>query len=178
MKVRLFSLLACMMLLSFVGEAQNLKIGYVNVEKVFSEWPELKAVNTELQEYEAKLQSRLQAKVKDFQTKVANYNQSMEAGQMDALTQKDTETELQNLQTQIQQFEANAQQSVSEKNQSLLAPLQTKLKNTIDAVSKENGYTHVFSLNSALVYTSDKGSDLTALVAQKLGFTLSSNSGN
>lgn len=176
MKVRLFALVACMMLLSFAGEAQNLKIGYVNVEKVFSEWPELKAANTELQDYETQLQTRLQAKVKDFQTKVEAYNQSVAS--MDPLTKKDTETELQNLQTQIQQFEANAQQSVGEKNQTLLVPLQTKLKNTIDAVSKENGYTHVFSLNSALVFTSDKGGDITALVAQKLGFTLSSDSGN
>ncbi|MEL7145610.1 MAG: OmpH family outer membrane protein [Bacteroidota bacterium] len=178
MKVRLFALVACMMLLSFVGEAQNLKIGYINVEKVFSEWPEFKAANTELQEYETQLQTRLQAKVKDFQTKVAAYNQAVEAGQMDALTQKDTETELQNLQTQIQQFEANAQQSIGEKNQTLTVPLQTKLKNTIDAVSKENGYTHVLSLNSALIFTSDKGGDISSLVAQKLGFTLSSSSGN
>lgn len=171
MKIRLFVIVACLLLLSFTGKAQNLKIGYVKVEKIFTEWPETKAANTELQEYEARLSSRLKAKVDDFQTKMANFNKN--AVTMDALTRKDTEIKLQNLQTQIQKFEANAQLSVSEKNASLLKPLQVKLKRTIDQVAKENGYTHIFHYGSSLVYTSDKAGDVSARVAQKLGFTLS-----
>ncbi len=174
MKIRLFSVVACLMLLSFAGKAQSLKIGYVQVEKVFSEWPETKVSNQELQEHEAQLNAKLQAKVKDFQTKLANYNQN--AGTMDAVTRKDTETELQNLQSQIQQFEANAQQSISQKNITLLQPLQDKLKKTIDQVAKENGYTHILAYGSSLVYTSDKAGDISGKVAQKLGFTLSADS--
>ncbi|MEL6557265.1 MAG: OmpH family outer membrane protein [Bacteroidota bacterium] len=173
MKIRLFAAAACLMLLSFAGQAQNLKIGYVQVEKIFAEWPETKSSNTQLKEHEDMLNTRLQAKVKDFQTKVANYNENV--GSMDPVTRQDTETELQNLQSQIQQFEANAQQSIAQKNQTLLAPLQTKLKNTIDQVAKENGYTHILTYGSALVYTSDTSSDISAKVAQKLGFSLSAD---
>ena len=173
MKIRLFAATACLMLLSFAGKAQNLKIGYVQVEKIFAEWPETKTSNTELQEYETQLNSRLQAKVKDFQTKVANYNENAE--NMDPVTRQDTETELQNLQSQIQQFEANAQQSIAQKNQALLTPLQKKLKETIDQVAKENGYTHILTYGTALVYTSDTSSDISAKVAQKLGFSLSAD---
>jgi len=171
MKVRLFAVAACLMLLSFVGQAQSLKIGYVQVEKIFAEWPETKKSNTELQEYETQLNTRLQAKVQDFQTKLASAQQNQAS--MDAVTRKDTETELQNLQTQIQQFETNAQQSISQKNLALLQPLQDKLKQTIDQVAKENGYTHVFTYGTSLVYTSDASGDISKLVAQKLGFSLS-----
>lgn len=170
MKTRLATILILFCLCISVN-AQNYKIGYVNVEKVFAEWPDVKSANTELQQYETQLQGRLQSKVKDFQTKLANYNKNVES--MDAATRQDTETELQNLQTQIQQFESNAQQSVAEKNLSLLQPLQEKLKNTIDTIGKENGYTHIFSLNSALVFTTDTSGDISPLVAQRLGFTLS-----
>ncbi|MCE7992402.1 MAG: OmpH family outer membrane protein [Roseivirga sp.] len=174
MKIRLFAIVACLLLLSVVGKAQNLKIGYVKVEKIFAEWPKTKASDKELQDYETQLQVRLQAKVKDFQNKMAKFNKDLAT--MDALTKKDTETELQNLQTQIQQFEANAQQSVNEKNLALLKPLQNKLKQAIDQVAIENGYTHILDYGSSLVYTSDKTGDISAQVAQKLGFTLSSDS--
>lgn len=173
MKVRLFAVAACLMLLSFVGKAQSLKIGYVQVEKIFAEWPDTKAANTDLQDYEAKLNTRLQAKVKDFQTKYASYQEN--GASMDAVTRQDTETELQNLQTQIQQFEANAQQSISQKNLTLLKPLQDKLKQTIDQVAKENAYTHILTYGTSLVYTSDKSADISVKVAQKLGFTLSAD---
>ncbi len=173
MRIRLFTIVACLLWLPLAGKAQNLKIGYVKVETIFGEWPETRAANLQLQEYEGKLKSRLQAKVKDFQTKVASFNQNLAT--MDALTRKDSETELQNLQTQIQQFEANAQQSVSEKNAILLKPLQSKLQASIEQVAKENGYTHILHYGTALVYTSDIGNDISAKVAQKLGFTLSSD---
>ena len=162
------------MLLSFATEAQNLKIGYINAEKVLSEWPKAQSAQTELSEYETELQTRLQAKVKDFQTKVADYNAKIET--MDDLTKKEKETELQNLQTQIQQFEADASESISKKNRTLFEPLQVELKQTIDAVSKENGFTHVFNQNAALVFTSDTAGDISDLVAQKLGYTLSTSS--
>ncbi len=173
MKVKFFAVAACLMLLSFVGKAQSLIIGYVQVEKIFAEWPETKTSNTELQEYEAQLNTRLQAKVQDFQTKYAAYQQN--GPSMDAITRQDTETELQNLQSSIQKFEANAQQSISQKNLTLLKPLQDKLKQTIDQVAKENGYTHVFTYGTSLVYTSDKSGDISAKVASKLGFTLSAD---
>ena len=170
MKFKTYILLTAFFI-SFLAFSQNYKIGYVNLEKVFSEWPETKSANTELQEYETQLQTRLQAKVKDFQTKVANYNKNVD--KLDALTKKDTETELQNLQTQIQQFEANAEQSIAEKNNTLLTPLQTKLKQAIDDVAKENGYTHIFTQNTSLIFTTDTSGDISNKVAAKLGFNLS-----
>ncbi|OEK01209.1 hypothetical protein BFP97_06650 [Roseivirga sp. 4D4] len=170
MKIRLFIVVSCLITLSLITQAQNLKIGYVHVEKIFAQWPETKSAQKELAEYEDRLASRLQAKVKDFQTKLANYQNN--GPSMDALTKRDAETELQNLQTQIQQFEANSEQSIAERNVSLLNPLQNKLKETIDQVAKENGYTHILSYGSSLLFTSDKSGDISYKVAQKLGFTL------
>ncbi len=170
MKIRLFVLAAGLMLLSFAGNAQNYKIGYVQVENLFAQWPEYLAADQQLKEYDEQLSSRLQSKVQDFQTKLQKY-QETGAG-MDEVTRKDTETELTNLQTQIQQFELNSQKSVAEKQVALFNPLQKRMKETIDAVAKENGYTHIFAYGSSLVFAADESSDISNLVAQKLGFSL------
>lgn len=170
-KIILFEVLLLSMLMSFTAQAQSYKIGYVRIEKIFAEWPETKRSNTELQEFEAQLSSQLQAKVQDFQTKLADFQENAE--NMDAVTRRDTETELQNLQTRIQQFEGNAQQSIADKNAKLLQPLQVKLKEMIDQVAKADGYTHIFTYGSSLVFSSDESGDISKAVAQKLGFTLS-----
>ncbi len=101
--------------------------------------PEVKTTSSDLKEYETRLQSRLQAKVKDFWNKVNLFSKNCST--MNTVSRKDTQKELESLQIQIQQFESNAQQSIADKNTSLLEPLQRKLKNTIDSVGKENGFT-------------------------------------
>lgn len=171
MRVILYGAVLLSVLIAGNIQAQSTKMGYVRIEKIFAEWPETKRSNTELQEYETQLSNNLQAKVQDFQNKLARYQENASA--MDEVTRRDTETELQNLQTEIQQFEANAQQSISEKNVKLLEPLQDKLKETIDQVATEKGFTHIFTYGSSLVFASDPSGDISTLVAQKLGFTLS-----
>ena len=170
MKGKLFTLAAAMMLLSLAASAQNMKIGYVQVEYLLVNMPDYKQANTQLEEYRTQLSSRLQSKMTDFQTKLADYQQTAQG--LDAVTRQDKETELKNLDTQIQQFQANAEQSIAEKTQSLFSPIEQKLKETIDQVAAEQGYTHVFALGSALVYVKDESTNITPLVAQKLGFTL------
>jgi len=169
MKIKLFTIAASLMLLSFVAEAQTLKIGYVKLDVVYSQWPEAKQADTDLKDFEANFGRQLQAKQQDFQAKLATYQQN--APQMDAVTRQDTEAELQSLQSRLEAFAANAQQSIAQKNVTLVQPLQKKLVETIDQVTKENGFTHVFTYGNSLVSTTDKSGDISAKVAQKLGFT-------
>ena len=151
--------------------AQTYKIGYINVEKVFSEWPKVQSANLELQTYEIQLQSQLQTKVKNFQTQLASYNKNV--ADMTPDRKKSSEAALQKLQAEINKSEAEYKTSVANKNVELLTPLQEKFKNTIDSIGREKGFTHIFNLNSALIFTTDKDGDITALVAERLGFTLS-----
>tara|TARA_R110002073_G_scaffold15207_1_gene60361 strand:+ start:540 stop:1052 length:513 start_codon:yes stop_codon:yes gene_type:complete len=169
MNIKLITILAFLSI-SLTSVSQTYKIGYVKVERVFSEWPETKKANKELQEYEAKLSSRLNANVENFKMKVAAFTQN--TSNMDDATKKDREAELKNLQTQINQFEANTVQSIKDKSLELLLPLQQMLKKAIEAVSRENGYTHIFD-NVSFVFTTDSSGDISNKVATKLGFTLS-----
>ncbi|RZN83654.1 MAG: OmpH family outer membrane protein [Winogradskyella sp.] len=173
MKLKLLTLLA-LFLFSFNAIAQSYKIGYVDVEKILSEWPASKEADTELQKYQVELNEKLQAKVKDFQTKLTNYNENKLS--MSVNVQRDTESQLYILQLDIEEFKVSAEQLISEKNLKLLLTLEEKLNNTITAFGKENAYTHIFAQNSVLFTTETETSnsdDISSKVAQKLGFTLS-----
>ena len=73
MKIKLFTIAAGLMLLSFVAEAQAPKIGYVKLEALFALWPDAKQSDTDLKDYEANLGRQLQAKEQDFQAKYQAY---------------------------------------------------------------------------------------------------------
>jgi outer membrane protein len=67
-------------------------------------------------------------------------------------------------------FQQQAQQMAQQKNQELLAPIQRKAVEAIQAVAKENGYTYVFVKEQLLV--SPPSEDIINLVKKKLGIAI------
>ncbi|MEM6641492.1 MAG: OmpH family outer membrane protein [Bacteroidota bacterium] len=168
MKTRLL-LSAAMTIIGF-GLMAQLKIGYTNVEYVLSLMPEAKQIESELGAYEKQLSSRLEAKYKDYQTKLGEYQQNGQS--MAEEVRADIENELLSMQQSIQSFEADAQQRLVNKRNELLQPAFEKIGTAIESVSKENAYTHVFSMNSGglsiLLYAREED-NVTNLVLKKLG---------
>lgn len=158
--------------LGFVAQAQEIKIGYTNVEYIMSLMPEMEQIDADIKDYSNQLGQQLQTKSQDFQRQVQSYQQAAETMTEDARTTK--EKELTALQQEIQKFEGDAQTSYQRKLQELLEPVQTKVFNAINAVAAENNYTHVFSDTAGqapiLLYTKDDD-NFTDLVIKKLGLT-------
>jgi outer membrane protein len=76
--------------------------------------------------------------------------------------------ELQELNQKAEQFAQTAQQELARKQQQLMAPIQEKLNNAIQAVGAEGGYTMI--LPAALpYYTAKDVTDITSVVKTKLG---------
>jgi outer membrane protein len=67
----------------------------------------------------------------------------------------------------LQGWQQQAQQLYQQKYQDLIAPIQKKAVETVQAVAKENGYTYVLSKEALLV--SPPAEDLLPLVKKKLG---------
>lgn len=158
--------------LGFVAQAQEIKIGYTNVEYLMSLMPEMEQIDADIKDYSNQLGQQIQTKSQDFQRQVQTYQQAAETMTEDARTQK--EKELTALQQEIQKFEGDAQTSYQRKLQELLEPVQTKVFNAINAVAAENNYSHVFSDTAGqapvLLYTRDDD-NFTDLVIKKLGLT-------
>jgi outer membrane protein len=150
------------------------KIGYADTEYIFSQLPEFKQVDVDLKAHGQQLQSQLEAKSKELETKYKAY-QNMPATTPDAI-RADKERELQQLQEGIQKFQQDAQSSFENKRAKLMEPLFTKVADAITVVAKEQGYTFIINPGlmggggDILLYTDEKY-DISSSVLKKLGIT-------
>ena len=151
-------------------ETAPLKIGYTNIEYILSFLPETKGIESELASYEGQLKKKLKANVEEFQKKVQAFQQGYETMTEPARNKK--QQELQQQQMRIQQEEMEAQEKLASKHTNLLKPIYEKIKNKIEQVAKENGYTHVFNEYVGgmlvLLYAGEEH-NISTLVLKKLG---------
>lgn len=173
MKIKVILSAITLFCVGFVAQAQELKIGYTNVELLMDLMPEMEQISADIQDYQSQLQTNIQTKAQDFQRKVQAYQQAAQTMTEDARAAK--EAELQKLQQDMQKYEQDAQTSYQRKLGELLEPVQQKVFNAINAVAAENNYTHVFSESAGnspiLLYTKDDDK-FTELVLTKLGIEI------
>lgn len=150
--------------------AQDIKIGYINLDLVFAKMPEMEVVNKNINEYQAELDKNFNAKNTVFQDKLKLFQDNGET--MDAVLKTDAEKELQDLQAQIVEFRDNANQALTGKRGELLNPIRVKVKDAIEQYAKKNAYTHVFSTDGSLVYVKDEESNISSEIAASLGFSI------
>src|SRR3990170_6205315 len=148
------------------------KIGYADVDYIFSQMPEAKQIETELNSTQTQLKNQIDSKVQEFQKKLADYQQNLNT-MLDAVRQN-TERELTMLQENLQKLQQDAQNTIDTKRGQLMQPVYTKVGKAIEDVAKENGYT--FILNQQIggldvILYGDENNDVSDLVLKKLGVT-------
>ncbi len=170
MKIKSLILVLAFALTAITTQAQDFKIGYTNVEYILSQMPELKGVDAEYKAFETQLQNQIEAKGKELQTKIQEYQANMQT--MTELVRADKEAELQGLQTRFQSFQQEAQKSAAKKQSELFAPLFEKIGKAIKDVQKENGYAMILSTGTQgldIVLAADEKYDVNNLIFKKLG---------
>lgn len=160
-------------LMTSVAHAQSAtKVGYADVDYIFSQMPEFKQIDVELKSLEAQLKKNLETKVTEFQTKLAQYQQNAST-MLDAVRQN-TERELQQLQQNIEKMQQDAQTEINKKQTSMMEPVYTKVGKGIEAVAKENGFTFVLNQQIGgldVILYGDPTMDISDLVLKKMGIT-------
>ena len=149
-----------------------LKIGYADVEYIFSQMPESKQMDNELQTLQTQLKKQYDAKVAEFQKKLQEYQQ-FGATVPDAVKQN-SERELQQLQQNIQKLEQDSQNDLQRKQAQLLEPIQLKVGKAIEDMAKENGFSFVLISQVGgvdVVLYGDEKLDVSDLILKKMGIT-------
>jgi outer membrane protein len=158
---------------ALIGQAQaNVKIGFADVEYIFSQMPESKQIETELQALQAQLKKQYDAKVAEFQKKLQEYQQ-FGSTVPDAVRQN-TERELQQLQQNIQKLEQDSQENLQRKQVQLMEPVYTKVGKAIEDVAKENAYNMILANQISgldVVLYADDNADVSDMVLKKMGIT-------
>lgn len=148
------------------------KIGFADVDYIFSQMPEAKQIETELQSTQTQLKNQIDSKVQEFQTKLADYQKNLNT-MLDAVRQN-TERELTMLQENLQKLQQDAQNTIDSKRNQLMEPVYNKVGKAIEDVAKENGFT--FILNQQIggldvILYGDESNNVSDLVLRKLGVT-------
>ena len=172
--MRKLVLLAVFGLITFASQAQTAtKVGYADVDYIFTQMPEAKQIDAELKSLEAQLKSQIEAKGKKFQTELADYQKNGQA-MIDAVRQN-TERELTQQQQNLEKLQQDAQTTIQNKQTQMMTPVYDKVGKAIEAVAKENGFS--FILNQQIggldvILYGDEKMDISDLVLKKMGVTV------
>ncbi len=159
-------LLAILVAFPMIAVAQSPKFGIVNTQTIIQDLPDFKEAREQIdsssKKYEdefKKLQEQMEKSYAEFQALAADTPESIKERRMQ---------EIQDLDQKMQQFHATATQDIQRQQETLLAPIQEKVRQALTAVGKENNMTFIFE-NMMPVYTGTDVIDVTPLVRTKLG---------
>ena len=163
----LISIFVLLLAFSFSVEAQ--KFGHVNSTQIIMLLPEVKAADSELENYQKQLIERGQAMVKAFETAYADYGQRANNGELSGIQMQQEEAKLNEQNQEIQKYEVEVQQLIAKKREEVYQPILNKVQETVNQIGKEMGYTMIFdTANGSLVYVQES-EDLMPVVKERLG---------
>jgi outer membrane protein len=165
---KIVTVLAVVMSLLMVGHSvkAQTKFAYISVNDLITSMPETKKADTAMNDY----QQALAQNYDDMRREFSEQDSLLSSKDTVKYTKAQLELKRKNLGDLYQKmmtFQQQAQQMAQQKNQELLAPIQKKAVEAIQAVAKENGFTYVFVKEQLLVYP--PAEDIINLVKKRLG---------
>ena len=158
--------LLAVLALAGMTDAVAQKLGHLDAQQILLTLPERAESQTSIEaaaaEYEsevARMQAELETKFADYQAKAGTWP--------DAIRQQ-KERELQQLDAGLQEFGMTIQNDLAQMEQNLLAPMIERVREAIDAVGKEHGYTYIVDTSTGVTLYNG-GEDVTGLVKTNLG---------
>ena len=166
--------LTAMSFLMAANEAgAQVKIGYISSQDLLGVMPETRKADSSLQQLRAALIQNAQDKETRLNADIEKFNK--DTSSMSEAIKTVKRQELQKAYQELSGEEERIQQQLQQRQQELLAPIQKKANEAVQATAKENGYTHVFEKDVLIVAPS--GEDILPLVAKKLNIKLPNAAG-
>ncbi|CAN1508774.1 HlpA Outer membrane protein [Methylophilaceae bacterium] len=142
----------------------ELKVGFVQVDKILQEAPQTIESNKKLEKEFSSRTDKLKADVKALKEREASFSK-------DALTMKDSERgtkekSLSQLRVDVQRIERELREDINIRRNEELGGLQEQINKAVTAVSKAEGYDLV--LYNGVAYASEK-IDITDKILKSLG---------
>jgi len=151
---------------SFVN-AQS-KVAHIDVQKLLSEMPEMKAAESELKKLSETYQADIQGAMTELRNKFTQYNN--EAANKSKEENDKRAAELQGQEKTIGEAQQKAQQDIQKKQSELFAPISERAKAAIEKVAAAQGFDYVLDAQAGGGLIVSKGKDLLSEVKQELGF--------
>tara|TARA_Y100001970_G_scaffold235800_1_gene295057 strand:- start:4925 stop:5446 length:522 start_codon:yes stop_codon:yes gene_type:complete len=159
-----------LLLVSFLSIlCSEVKIGYLNADKILTELDEVRQVQIQLEKEQRKIESDYMNLEMELDSLLRNYEQqkmlmSEERRQKLEKTLTDKQAELQRFQME----KVGPQGEIYKIHDQLMAPVYTKIDEAIQKVGKQEGYDYIFNVVSGGIVYALPQYDLTDLVVKEL----------
>ncbi len=161
------SLLAAALLAGEVGAAEaQVKIGYVNTQRLVAEAPGAKEAQQTLEREMSGYRTQVDSLEKNLQQMQADY-QKQEASLTAAVKQQRQQAMQQSFAT-YQQRVGQLEQTAAQRQQQLVEPVMKRVKDAIEAARREGGYAIIFDGGNSGMVAADPALDLTDRVLTRL----------
>ena len=159
-------ILAALLLAPMTMFAQ--KFGHFNSQTLMQEMPEVKALQTEMQNIEKQYDKELETMQTELKNKYTAY-----MTQKDSLpqgVQQRREQEITDLQQRLQQISQTYKEDFEKQYTEKMQPIQQKIMNAIKEIGEAGGYVYIMDLTNGIPYVSTTlSTDITAELKAKLG---------
>jgi len=148
------------------AQAQQLKVGFVNSQRVLAETPAVAQAQQTLEREMAGLRASL-----DTLEQRLDQQQRELQGQQATLSQQAREQRQQQLQQQFQAYQqraGQAEQQMQRRQQELVQPVMKRINDIIEAVRREGGFSYVMDSSQGGIIAVDPALDLTDRVIARV----------
>lgn len=158
----------------------QLKIGYINSQKILDTYKEALDVKKQLQEINAQWEKE----ARDMQKELQELQDQLESQSLllSEETKREKQQEIQKLALRYQQFlqEKWGQQGEAVKKEvELIQPVYDKINAAIQKIGEAEGFDYIFDVVAAnILFASDDQPDLTAKLLEELNKTLAATTAN
>lgn len=135
MMKKFLSALTVILLFVAVQSHAQIKIGYMDVQAVMSELPQMEDVQTQLEGFVTEKQQQLQDRTASFQEAVADYQENQASMSQDQQTAR--EEELGSMEADLRSFQQSLQTEIQQYRQKLLAPVYEDIDQAIADIAEE-----------------------------------------
>lgn len=150
--------------ISFGALAQ--KFGHIDAQNLLLSLPERAEAQTSIESTAMEFEKEMISMQEELQTKYGEYQAKAESWPV--AIRENKEREIQGLDQGLQEFSTTVQAELARLEESLLSPMIERVREAIEAVGSEHGFTYIFdSSMGATLYNG--GEDVTDLVRTKLG---------
>lgn len=153
----------------FGGEINAQKFGHINSAALLLEMSEVKEADKILADFQNGLIQEGEVMVEKFKKNYEKYVVDANEGLLSAVQMAQVESELQKENQTIQKFEQEVAQKIAMKKEELYSPILNKVREALEVIGKENGYTMIFDTSTGVLLHAIESEDVTSILKTKLG---------
>ncbi|MEZ5084032.1 MAG: OmpH family outer membrane protein [Bacteroidales bacterium] len=169
-KLTILLLLTIGIMVTINSQAQTkIKLGHIDFATLYQMMPGLDSVRLEFEKYNKSIQEQFAAMQTELENKFMDYQSK--TGSMSEIIRSTKEAEINDLKERMDAFEVTATEDLQEKEMELTAPIIEKAKKAVEEVAKENSYTYIFNSTEGLLLYADPVDNIMDKVKAKLGIT-------